>query len=51
MGEKTAGHGYRKQHATVWFRASDTNRDGNAWLGVLTALVTVHPVAKGTDAG
>lgn len=29
----------------------DTNRDGDAWLSFLTALVAVHPVAEGADAG
>lgn len=28
-----------------------TNRDGDAWLSSLTALVTVDPVAEGADAG
>lgn len=29
----------------------DTDRDGEAWLSSLAALVTVHPVAEGADAG
>ena len=29
----------------------DTDRDGDTWLNVLTALITVHPVAEGADAG
>lgn len=29
----------------------DTNRDGDAWLRALTALITVYPVAEGADAG
>lgn len=28
-----------------------TDRDGDTWLNVLTALITVHPVAEGADAG
>lgn len=31
--------------------SSDTNRDGDARLSLLAALVTVHPVAEGADAG
>lgn len=29
----------------------DTNRDGDAWLSLLTAVLTVHPIAERTDAG
>lgn len=29
----------------------DTNRYGDARLSLLTAVVTVHPIAKGADAG
>lgn len=28
-----------------------TNRDGDAWLSILTALLTVYPVGEGADAG
>ena len=34
-----------------WGLGSDTYRDGDAGLGILTALLTVHTIAEGADAG